>query len=264
MRLTKHPHPDMASFYLISDCGKVWSQRLNRFMKLQTQNKGYNIIHLKGSNGAKHYSLVHRLVAELYCHKSEGCDVVNHLDNNPLNNHYTNLEWTTDSGNKQHASKQGRMTECQSKITEMIALELLGRANEPVSDLAEEYGVSTNIIRDLFRRHTWKHLFVGDLKDVNFQKINRAISKKQQNRGGWTGRKKKISDQDVEYIVQNKEALTRRELSDMFGVSISFIDKIFLGKVRCAITYKFGIIPKKWNKRTPFPDGIDTSKWQIR
>lgn len=46
---------------------------------------------------------VHRLVAAAFCVKPEGCDVVNHLDGNPQNNIFTNLEWTTFAGNNLHA-----------------------------------------------------------------------------------------------------------------------------------------------------------------
>lgn len=48
------------------------------------------------------------MVAELFCHKLDGNDVVNHIDNDRLNNHYTNLEWTTVNGNNSHRHKQGR------------------------------------------------------------------------------------------------------------------------------------------------------------
>lgn len=59
---------------------------------------GYRQVMLAG----KKVSL-HRLVAEAFCAKPEGCDVVNHLDGNPQNNMSTNLEWTTFAGNNLHA-----------------------------------------------------------------------------------------------------------------------------------------------------------------
>ena len=42
---------------------------------------------------------VHRLVASVYCSQAPDCNVVNHIDGNILNNHYTNLEWTTQKDN---------------------------------------------------------------------------------------------------------------------------------------------------------------------
>lgn len=45
---------------------------------------------------------VHRLVALYFCEKHEGCNVVNHIDSDKTNNHASNLEWTTISGNTKH------------------------------------------------------------------------------------------------------------------------------------------------------------------
>lgn len=56
----------------------------------------------------KKYRSVHRLVAEAFCEKKEGCNVVNHLDSNVKNNHASNLEWTTYTGNAIHAFEKGR------------------------------------------------------------------------------------------------------------------------------------------------------------
>jgi hypothetical protein len=69
---------------------------------------GYNVVHLSRGNVSE-WKSVHRLVAEAFVPKVPGCNIVNHLDNNPTNNCACNLEWTTYKGNMQHAAKQGRM-----------------------------------------------------------------------------------------------------------------------------------------------------------
>jgi hypothetical protein len=48
---------------------------------------------------------VHRLVAELFIPNPNNYDTVNHLDGRKLNNHYTNLEWCTQSKNVRHSFK---------------------------------------------------------------------------------------------------------------------------------------------------------------
>ena len=45
---------------------------------------------------------VHRIVAELFCHKGEGAEVVHHKDGNKKNNAADNLEWTTQAKNMRH------------------------------------------------------------------------------------------------------------------------------------------------------------------
>lgn len=77
-------------------------------LKGKANDKGYVRVHVS-KDGKGEYLSVHRAVATAFCEKPEGCNIVNHLDNNPSNNEATNLEWTTYKGNMQWASKQGRM-----------------------------------------------------------------------------------------------------------------------------------------------------------
>lgn len=46
---------------------------------------------------------VHRMVAEVFCEKEKGQDVINHLDGNRANNNRYNLEWCTQGENVEHA-----------------------------------------------------------------------------------------------------------------------------------------------------------------
>lgn len=45
---------------------------------------------------------IHRLVAMYFVPNPEDMPIVNHIDNNPLNNHYSNLEWCSHRHNIQH------------------------------------------------------------------------------------------------------------------------------------------------------------------
>lgn len=106
-------------FYEVSNTGKVRSL-VNRYkskgifeLKQTVNKKGYCALDLAKPHLKK--CLVHRIVAEAFLDKPEGCNIVNHIDNNPSNNNVTNLEWTTYSGNLQHAQNQGRLFEAQSK-----------------------------------------------------------------------------------------------------------------------------------------------------
>ena len=88
--------------YQISNCGRVWNVATQRMMKPQLKKTGYLQVNLLKPNKKTVSERVHRLVALHFCHKPEGCNVVNHLDCNKTNNHFSNLEWTTVSGNTKH------------------------------------------------------------------------------------------------------------------------------------------------------------------
>lgn len=111
------PIPSLQGKYSASNCGnikrnkrinadgRVWEEKL---LKQQHDRNGYANVHIS-IDGKPMLLAVHRAVAECFCTKPDGCDIVNHIDNNPSNNVAENLEWTTYSGNMQHALKQGRM-----------------------------------------------------------------------------------------------------------------------------------------------------------
>lgn len=100
MALTKtHEH------YAVSDDGRVWSYKTEQWLKPSLTSRGYPCVRLN----QKTYN-VHRLVAEAFCDKPEGCDQVNHINGDKTDNHSENLEWVTMSQNHKHAFATGLRT----------------------------------------------------------------------------------------------------------------------------------------------------------
>lgn len=101
-------------FYRISNYGRVMScrswgfgngrRRKWQFLKPHNRYKGkqYKSVCLF-KNHEREYISIHRLVALHFLPRIEGKDVVNHLDENPANNHVSNLEWTTHKGNMMYS-----------------------------------------------------------------------------------------------------------------------------------------------------------------
>jgi hypothetical protein len=93
--------------YSVSDTGVVISHgnTASRKEKVMRQYSTGVTKHQKVDlvyQGVRSKCSVHRLVAEAFLARVTGCNVVNHLDNNPLNNDVSNLEWTTPLGNTRH------------------------------------------------------------------------------------------------------------------------------------------------------------------
>lgn len=96
--------------YSVSNLGRIRTDSTGRVWTPQDRDKrklGYLSVHIKGKN----YS-IHRLVAEKFVENSDPkkFTIVNHKDNNPSNNVWTNLEWTDQKGNMRHCKIQGRHT----------------------------------------------------------------------------------------------------------------------------------------------------------
>lgn len=79
---------------------------IRKWLKQRKQNSGYLVVYLY-KNGKSYTRTVHRLVAEAFLRKKEGCNEINHKDGNKENNRVENLEWTTRSENAKHMHKKG-------------------------------------------------------------------------------------------------------------------------------------------------------------
>lgn len=92
--------------YEVSDIGRVRNKRTGKTLIPRQNHSGYQRVHIKTLTGRDLY--IHRLVADAFCDHPNGCDVINHKDNNPKNNNASNLEWTTPLENVHYGMRQGR------------------------------------------------------------------------------------------------------------------------------------------------------------
>lgn len=85
--------------YSVTACGRVYSHFNNAFMRVRRHpTSGYYRLNLTGAQGRKTLE-VHRLVADAFLTKPEGCNTVNHLNEIKTDNRVSNLEWTTNAQN---------------------------------------------------------------------------------------------------------------------------------------------------------------------
>ncbi|WP_334133444.1 HNH endonuclease signature motif containing protein [Atlantibacter hermannii] len=98
--------------YFITSKGQIFSMASGALKQLNPSLRGkdrnqYLFVRLEKDGKLKGIS-IHRLVAEYFIGPSPSeKHVINHKDGNKQNNEATNLEWTTISGNTQHAYRTG-------------------------------------------------------------------------------------------------------------------------------------------------------------
>lgn len=100
--------------YCVSNTGKVMNNKTAKILSPWRSKNGYMVVRLRDSKN--HNLYVHRLVAEAFCVKPNGCDVVNHLDNDTTNNAASNLCWGTQRDNVIYAMEQGRVQKFPNAI----------------------------------------------------------------------------------------------------------------------------------------------------
>lgn len=94
------------SCYSISDYGYIRNDKTGKILKPRYRKDGYSMVSLYANKKAKNFQ-AHRLVGEYFIANPENKPWINHIDGNPKNNHYTNLEWCTPKENSQHAVRIG-------------------------------------------------------------------------------------------------------------------------------------------------------------
>ncbi len=95
--------------YQISNYGNVKSIKRNIILKQHVHDNKYLRITIPNTPKPIRFK-IHRLVATHFIPNPYNKPQVNHIDGNKLNNHVSNLEWVTDSENKEHAFKTGLQT----------------------------------------------------------------------------------------------------------------------------------------------------------
>lgn len=152
---------------MISDRGMVWNKRLHRFMTLENTRSKHKRVKLSGER-----RMVHRIVAQYFVPNPdpEHKTYVNHIDGNPENNHYMNLEWVTAKENTQHAirtglwnphhghqqkgSKNGTSTHTEEQAHAVCKLLEEGHG---LTETARILGVEYEFVRSM-KRGWWQHV----------------------------------------------------------------------------------------------------------
>ncbi len=152
--------------YIIHEDGRIWSCKTSRFLKYGLSKSGYHYVVLRVDGTSKCFD-VHRLVALKFCKNPYNYTQVNHIDGNKLNNHYTNLEWCTQSQNMKHSfhiglhkpltywtGKYGKDHNRSMKVDEYDSVGLFVKSYESLSAIAKERNCDVSTIHLAIKNNT--------------------------------------------------------------------------------------------------------------
>lgn len=146
--------------YEVSEAGVVINTRTNKVVKPDINSAGYLRVTMSVDNSKKRMT-VHRIVALTYLGDSDL--VVNHKDGNKLNNHFSNLEWVSQSDNRKHAFRHKLCRRPNSKLKDETVHMICMAISE---------GVQAKVIRKAF--NIPKHMY----DDIRSRRYYKDISDK--------------------------------------------------------------------------------------
>lgn len=102
--------------YLISEDGRIFSTRRNKFLRPGLSSEGYPTVSVTREK-KKYIRTVHRLLALAFLPNPAGLPQVNHKDGDKKNFSLSNLEWVSASENIQHAYDELGKIGSKTKLT---------------------------------------------------------------------------------------------------------------------------------------------------
>lgn len=144
--------------YGITEYGEVFRLSDHKEILRQVSPYGYNVINLH-RDGKKYYRRCARLVGFTYLadQYSEGC-YINHKDLDKRNDHVSNLEWVTPSGNYQHSFNlqpkmhKGNRLYPESVIRDICRLLEDGYGVHQIPDMID---VPEHLVSDIMHKGSW-------------------------------------------------------------------------------------------------------------
>ena len=146
--------------YSVSSNGDIRNDKSGRILK-QTLNNRYLKVSLGRKNGG---TTVHRIVAKYFCKNPNNYDCVNHIDGNPTNNNYLNLEWCTHSHNCLHKTRVLGKTIGENHYMsylsdeQVLSVVEMSKKGIKVKELAKMFNASIHCIRDIIKGRSRSNL----------------------------------------------------------------------------------------------------------
>lgn len=156
--------------YLIDEYGnifKVHGKRKYIMMKPKIDKDGYLYIGLRNDTG-RYFRRINQLVAKAYIKNPNNESIVNHIDGNKQNNHFTNLEWCDVAYNTKYSyEKLGRKGNHTTDINCVLVVddEIVGyfdNIKDAAQYASDNYGTSRSY---LIKNHKTKNIRIEKCND---------------------------------------------------------------------------------------------------
>jgi hypothetical protein len=146
------PAVGFSPLYTVDEFGIVENSK-GKVLKQYEWENGYKRVYLF-KEGKYYLRYVHRLVAESFVICTDDNYVVNHKDGDKHNNHKDNLEWVSQSYNRQHAYDIGLQPKGEDHPNTKLGdatVKFIRSCKDSNREMAELFGVSSSHISGIRR-----------------------------------------------------------------------------------------------------------------
>lgn len=169
----------MQNKYAISNMGRLASYQKSPAKDGRLLNgsgiEGYRVLRMKVNGNYKAF-LFHRMVAEAFCKKANGADLVIHKNFNKQDNRASNLSWATQNAVAEHNKKSPEVLAYRKRLQAELPLRKKGlkltlaqvkqikkilqsrKRKLTYKQMAEKFGVSEMAITRIKRGENWAHV----------------------------------------------------------------------------------------------------------
>ena len=151
--------------YEVSDLGNIRNKRTKRVLTQRPSRNSYMCVDLYREDGSKTTKYVHQLVMFSFngVHENYGNQkgkyVIDHKDNNYLNNRLDNLQYLKFEENSSKIKVLKGQSNGNSKLTEEQAREIKAlRGVKTQRQIAEEFNVSLSLVQKIHQNKIWSWL----------------------------------------------------------------------------------------------------------
>jgi hypothetical protein len=207
--------------YCVSRYGDVCSVRSGRMIIVKTwrNQHGHQYVQLRNGSVRKKV-LVHRLVAEAFVCNPHSYPIVRHLDDDPDNNEWTNLEWGTQKDNVSDCIRNGH------DFVKAVYCYELDKSFRSCADAADYFGVHRSQITTACR--STSVAIDGKYHICYLDDLEKKLADKE--RWLWkSGNLRRVVATNIE-SGEERVYRSRKEASKDLGIPDSYISNIIAGR----------------------------------